>query len=484
MQMQPPPQQMAGPPPPQPPPSGDKARVFSAKEFPALGDDKEATVVDEETKEDVPAEAPTTVTTAQQPSRNNIAPQQSISIVFNNVHPAAPPISAKSVARTHMPSRDLCYVVHSMLRPLQSLDAYNDDYYHWSVNNRKMNPMMGPPGGSNNPAMGATTVAHPTPVWKEVKTLSAARDEKFLEGLKARAKNFSDEQKSLGQLVKTNVKRPKALLTTPVLTKDDAAAAEEAADGGGTTHKGDSKYELEQRRQRISLWKARVAVDRGYAAFLSLIELRRLIQAHANDNQRVAQELMADVKTNVDKMHASLGVSIAVDDANRGNKRITVDEAKVKSTLSLPKGRGLCARVVEEGILPHPSACQLLPVALGCILSWPLPSVPGSSGPLVGEGEDRLLHALTGLVLTPQPAIDPLVLYRCLNVAVTTANTNQNNVSSMITGSHMRMKLLYSILSVGKNACANEAVCSKEVREGWVTKEKEFMAILASAQKK
>lgn len=450
-------------------PSPHGRDFFDNGDFPSLGNNvqnvdtisnfisrESVPTVNEETKEDI-------VTRMAIPSAE--APQ---STIFNNANPSTPPIAAHEIAVKFMPSRDLCYIVHSMLRPLQSLDTYNDDYYHWSVVNRKspgLSMMQGGAGGGNNTNGG---MAQPTPVWKEVKVITKEQDDKFLEAVKARAKDFAREKKSLGQLVKTNVKRPKALLTTPVLNKDSVQENSQDA-----TRASDSKYESEQRRSRIHLWKARVSVDRGYTAFLSLIELRRLIQAHAGA-PRVTNELMVDVKTNVDRMHSSLGVVIKVE-APKGNKKIEIDKGVLGSTLSLPKGRVLCARVIEDGILPHPSACGILPEALGCIFSWPLPA----AGAAAVEGEDRLLHALTGLVLTPQPSIDPLILYRCLDMAVLVAARDSKNDLATITGSRMRMKLLYSILSVGKNVCADSPMS-----EGWAEKEKMLMEMLASAQRK
>ena len=126
----------------------------------------------------------------------------------------------------------------------------------------------------------------------------------------------------------------------------------------------------------------------------------------------------------------------------------------------MPKGRILCARVIEGGILPHQSACEILPAALSCIFSSSLPAV---------DGEDRLLRALTGLVLTVQPSVDPPILCRCLDVAIVIGSTKE---VGNITGSHTRMELLHAILSRG------EVVCGEDRSLGWGDKEKQFIALL------
>merc|ERR1719287_247998 len=164
------------------------------------------------------------------------------------------------------------------------------------------------------------------PVSNEVKSIAQRSEDKFQDAVKNRARVFAEEKKSLGQMVRTNVKRPKALLTTPVLHKDESAEEEHDAEAGAGA--GDAKYESEVRRNRISVWKARVAIDRGYGAFLSLIELRRLIQANGGSSPQLINDLMGDVKTNVDRLHSSLGIAVRSTREAGGKKEIEVDRPR------------------------------------------------------------------------------------------------------------------------------------------------------------
>lgn len=421
--------------------------LFGSRDFPALGATPQQVEEDDE-EEEKQSESDD----AEEVHTANVLPPIRTRIFFNNPDPSAPPINAQHVESALMPTRDVCYVVHSMLRPLQSLDAYNDDYYHWSFVDRKSRNML-MLGGDISKVL-------PKPVWKEVKVMAKEREDKFRAAVETRSKEFAEEKKSLGRMVKSNVKRPKALLNTPVLNKEkEIGEAEES--------KVDSDYEREQQRTRVQLWRARVAIDKGCTAFLSLVELRRLIQANVGAPQLV-NELMGDVKSNVDIMHASLGVTIKTD--SDGKRKVVVDKARLSSTLSLPKGRTLCARVIEGGILPHQSACEILPIALYCILSSPLPAA---------EGEDRLLRALTGLVLTVQPSVDPVILCSCLDMAVSVGNESDGedvtkSKMANFTGSRSRMELLHSILSRGKAVCNEDESLSGT----WSEKEKAFMALL------
>jgi hypothetical protein len=128
----------------------------------------------------------------------------------------------------------------------------------------------------------------------------------------------------------------------------------------------------------------------------------------------------------------------------------------------MPKGRVLCARAIEEGILLHSSACALLPMALSCILSL-LSSA---------DGEDRLIHALTELILLTNPSVDLPIFCRSLDVPISLARDNKNDMSA-IASSCMRMNLLHAVLSMGKDVYAGSCP-SKD----WFQREDIFRGIL------
>jgi hypothetical protein len=205
-----------------------------------------------------------------------------------------------------------------------------------------------------------------------------------------------------------------------------------------------------------------LTIDRGYTALLPLIELRRrLIQTNAGAPGLIG-DVMVDVKTNVNLLHMSLGVAVQIN--SRKGKTTKIGDGRAASTLSMPKGRVLCACAIEEGILPHSSACALLPTALSCILS----------SPSSDDGEDRLIHALTELILLTKPTIDPPIFCRSLDVPISLARDNMSAIAS----SHMRMNLLHAVLSMGKDVCAGS--CASE---DWFQREDISSGILDGSQK-
>jgi hypothetical protein len=179
-----------------------------------------------------------------------------------------------------------------------------------------------------------------------------------------------------------------------------------------------------------------LTIDRGYIALLPSFELRRFIQTNAGAPGLIG-DLMVDVKTNVDLLHMSLGVAVQIN--LRNGKTTKIGDGRAASTFSMPKGRVLCACAIEEWILLHSSACALLPTALSCILL----------SPSSDDEEDRLIHALTELILLTKPTIDPPIFCRSLNVPISLARDNMSAIAS----SHMRMNLLHAILSMGKDVC-------------------------------
>merc|ERR1719199_1188214 len=226
-------------------------------------------------------------------------------LLFNNPTPGAPPISANHVRSYFFTPRDLCYVVHSMMRPLITLDAYNGDYYRWGYDDRRSRNLLSL--GGNTP----TGNNLPNPVWKETKAKAQHIEDKYRGNVEKRADKWSTKQQTLGRTVKVNVKRPKALLATTGA----------ALTMGAATNANDQDEQRQDRsdedRARISLWSARMAIDRGYRAYLDLLETRRLLQTRGGGLETESEadrraELTRDVEGNVAALHGSLGIPIAV----------------------------------------------------------------------------------------------------------------------------------------------------------------------------
>ena len=447
-------------------------KVFKKMDFPALGanaSEIEKERIEEETIEKA-NQAKKAKAKAAAPPNNRRGPNPShehvIRYTFHNPSPTATPVPATAIKCTSMTSRDLCYVLHSMLRPILSfasvLDAYNADYYRWSYDDRKSRNLLFL--GGNAPSSGNNL---PNPVWKETKVKAQKMEDKFRDSVEKRADAWTKDKQTLGRVVKVNVKRPRALLSTTALTTNVESKVDLDA----------PETDTEEDRQRAILWAARVAIDKGFQAYLSLVELRRLLQSRPGDalngeesviNRR--EQLLKDVQENVDKLHGAFGLKKIGDSAD-----IECDDKILGRTLTLPKGRMLLSRVIDEGILPHPSACKVLPNAIKVVF------VSASTADLSiapPAGEDRLLRSLTGLVKTTQPSVDPNNLLSCLNSTINAENIingEKRSMKSVLSSKRTLTELLFAVFSRGGEVCVGGFLAE------WKDKESKFLAILSSS---
>jgi len=143
-------------------------------------------------------------------------------------------------------------------------------------------------------------------------------------------------------------------------------------------------------------------------------------------------------------------------------------------TLTLPKGRMLLSRVIDEGILPHPSACKVLPNAIKVVFDT---ASTGDLSAAQPAGEDRLLRSLAGLVKTTQPSVDPANLLLCLDSTITAETIidgEKRSMKGILTSKRTLMELLYVIFSRGAEVCVG-------AYEGeWKQKESKFLGVLSS----
>jgi len=531
--------------------------AFKKKDFPELG--KETKEGKDEDEDDDEAGDEPLIPLPKRPEpvpepeeeRSSVAELQAAPtprLLFNNPSHGAPPVSAAAVRSSLMNARDVCYVVHSYMRPLHSLDAYNDDYYRWGYDDRKSRNLLVLGGGGGGGGAAAAAANLPKPVWKEEKIKAREMETKYREAVETRARDWGEKRQVLGRVAKVNVRRPRALLAAP--GGDDGGA------GGALTTRsrlneegennasadGDAEESPEsspEERTRARLWSARLAIDRGYASYLSLVELRRLLQS--NDQSEVArggrrrEELEADVEDGIAGLHSALGVKVTVvapaeeeeEGKGEGEKRaagatgatgasrrvIEVDRPVLARTLSLPKGRMLLGRVLDEAVLPHSSARRVLPAALEAVLRSP-PTEGGVAAGVGGgsagggggappRGEDRMLRSLSGLVRTVRPSVSPRDLLDCLD-AVREVHSDFAEgskkeeegkkgddgggggggaiVKSMLGGQRTRMELLHAVLTRGNEICLGPPDgAGGEYGEEWRRKEAEFMAVLSGA---
>jgi hypothetical protein len=436
-----------------------KGATFVQSDFPELGAEATSSVAMEEeskTDEQEISEDEGDSGPPQAPPRPHI--------VFNNPHTTMTrPIPATAARSSLMPSRDILYVVHTILRPLLPClsDPYGEDYYFkLFVEQQQRGSLL-----QHQHQKGSS---------KEMKEKVAIKELKFRQVVVERAANFKEEKQTLGHIVKTDVRRPRALLATPALHKMMGEGSVGGSDGtgdGGDAHS-----------QRAQLWKARVLVDRGYQAFLHLVEAQRLLlnEQQSSDKGNRRDAIMRDVKRRIDDLHATFGVTKhddGVAEESSKDSGIAVDVNILRATLLLPKGQELLSRCMEGGCLPHPSACALLPYVLPALFRSPRSSNIAESA--VAK-EERLCRSLSSLVILPNPQVPTEALLQSLDALIGMATTSHGTISlKQVLGYKARAGVIQAVLAQGGGMHKTNGGNDGEDTNSWETKEAEFLRLLS-----
>ena len=316
--------------------------------------------------------------------------------VFCNPHPSAPSVPSSVLASRHMSSRDISYVVHSMMKPLLLAGVAPTDYdvqYYL----RLRGAASGAPVGGDGNEDGSNTTKDA--VWVQQ-----------IHSRSLKSKEWSTTHAVLGHVAKSNVARPRALISTGTATTGRGADDDNNNDD-------DAEKEAGDQRQRASLWRARIYCDQAYQAYFAVL-------ANWRDPSSASSHV---VQAQYRKLFKCLGVSPATTAAstlegggtaatdNKENRYQVVDPTPLQLLLKLEKGRVLVARILEQAVLPPTAMQTLLPALLQVLLSPPTPaSTTKSMPPSPSAVDDRLFLALTRVVQT-LPTLDTMV--ECLQAA-------------------------------------------------------------------
>mmetsp|Transcript_21064 Transcript_21064/g.38253 ORF Transcript_21064/g.38253 Transcript_21064/m.38253 type:complete len:612 (-) Transcript_21064:31-1866(-) len=224
--------------------------------------------------------------------------------------PAAPPIPAAALESSCMNSRDLAYVLHSMLKPVLIAGVSPDDYDILLWQRRS--------GATGTPSKKSSNKLQ-----KEM----ASREKK--------SKEWTAEHSTLGHMAKTNVARPRALIAVHAVDESTTAP----------------------NKERASLWKARIYVDQGYQAYNAVVQVWRSAPPGTVPRQ---------IQPHMVKLLKCLGVKLESPPST-----YRVDKDALSLLLKLPKGQVLLARILEQALLPPNAVQSLLPVALSIAIHSP-----------------------------------------------------------------------------------------------------------------
>jgi hypothetical protein len=389
----------------------------------------------------------------QQPQLQRPQPPPPMRPVFCNPHPNAPPIPANALESRLMKSRDISYIVHSILKPILTMGISEYDYdiqlLYRQSGGRPAGPLLfrGSVNNNNNAAVvqdGNAPTNTNTPLYQVIQQEMVSREQK--------AKEWSTKNAALGHFQKASIARPRALIASSVaMTSADNPAKSE-------------------QKQRARLWKARIYCDQAHQAYQQVVD----IWAKAAPGS-VPPSVQAPLIRLLKCLGIAVQVQVIAKEAARngggGTAAAAADEGDFKVDplvlelfLKLSKGRVLLARIIEQALLP-PSAVQaMLPSTLDILYKTP-PAAAQGGGDLTDE---RCFRALA-VVIQTLPALSGDSLLQCAQVVKTN--------SEVALSTTCRMECLHALLQRGS------VMASGPVPEGfagaWKATEDSVMAILS-----
>ena len=343
-----------------------------------------------------------------------------------------------------MKSRDITYIVHSMLKPVLMAGISEHDYdiqvLHRQSGGRPAGPRPNPRGRKPG-----KDPKNDDPLLDAMQREMVSREKK--------TKEWSTKNAALGHLPKSNVARPRALIASPVIAQANQDKSESAS----------------EQKQRARLWKARIYCDQAYQAYLVVVD----IWAKAAPGS-VPPQVHAPLIRLMKCLGVTGGSAPSTAEGSSAGGDYKVDTQVLQLFLKLSKGRTLFARIVEQALLP-PSAIQaMLPATLDILYKNPPLSSDNKQGATSAYGgdltEDRCFRALTGVIQT-LPALSG-------DSVLQSAEMMKANSEAALS-STARMECLHALLQRGNGMANSPDAASEDYKTQWKETEASFLNILS-----
>ena len=199
-----------------------------------------------------------------------------------------------------MTMSDMRFVLTKIIQPLESPDPYADDFYYIQLN-VKRNTIAHEKirkGEINTPL---PTFVAPLPTWKDTKDRIKSQILDSQKNMEDRTREWEEKEKVLGHQVRSNIARPRELLSLSSLN-DTAAVSGNEAEGAGSTD--DFKTMFGTR-----LWTMRRAVQRGHEALHTVQELEHLLRTPLIwNNMEARREVLAEIDEAVELLSQAIGI--------------------------------------------------------------------------------------------------------------------------------------------------------------------------------
>lgn len=246
---------------------------------------------------------------AHQPSPSLVAapfpPGRDVDFGFHM--PPAPPMNVPQpppepkpfvIPRSQMMNTsDVRFVLTKIIQPLESPDPYADDFYYIQLN-LKRNAKAYDDIRKGKTDVVVPTFTAPLPTWKDTKDRIKNQIHDSQRSLDSRTREWEEKEKVLGHQVRSNIARPRELLSVSSLNN-------QGADGTGNENDTDDFKTMFGTR----LWTMRRAVQRGHEALYTVQELEHLLRTPLIwNNVEARQEVLVEIDAAVELLAQAIGL--------------------------------------------------------------------------------------------------------------------------------------------------------------------------------
>lgn len=292
---------------------------------------------------------------------------------------------------SRMSPSDVRFVVGKVLQTTETHDPYNDDFYFIQLSMKRHGMKLDKAIAENKPLPPPLPI--PLPTWTETKQRIRTQLEITRQHYEYRSRKWESKEKVLGHNVKSDVTKPRAVLSVESMSVSDqsnldATVTPDSCGGGSSLDdmiRG-LEEEPEEGTQPVVipfstvLWNMRAAAHKGYGALYVAQELRQLLNTplvNSPQNIGIRNDILLEAKAAVSLVCKSVGLKEAPNEITASTDFLTrvqtnastgalLDGGLVAALLQTTKGKKLMRRSIC--LLQANQRWTLLPVLVARIL--------------------------------------------------------------------------------------------------------------------
>lgn len=355
-----------------------------------------------------------------------------------------------------MTPSDVRFVVERVLQPTASTDRFQSEYYLIQLRLRK-------------------GLLHerdvPLPVWPEMRDRLRQKAEDDRRLLKERTQHWEKTEQVLGHVAKSEVSRPRELLSLQIADEDEDPDA-----SGRTPFTGRA-------------WGVRAAVQRGFEALYAFQELQIMLRVPSVlANAEATIEVQREVRAAHIRLAQSLGLRPLLGGIGQERDGMSLDGGLVGALLQCRKGKQLISRTLP--VLLSEERWTLFPVIFARICQ----SDPAAPEDLIDEerllqtclefatGEASLAIAVrssqeTSSSTTAHEQALLLHLRQCLK-AVVVGQMDRTQLRRTLFGCEYRIKSMLSLVAIGDDIIGS--VTASSAADEWRQFRDTFLGMIGS----